>query len=186
MRVVTLFDSETADFLAGHFVLLAHNQVPDLYTAEHHIAEYSEGQVARAIEGSGGGNVRAYFCTSDGHVVSCLSGWWRPKRFTSECHWALSRIKDETADLKSAHEKRAKDFTSERDKAVDPATVETMIATIPCEPSDKASISERLRPVAAFNRLIRSHEEAVQLLDQHIRDVLLRVEEEVYTKGALG
>ena len=186
MRVVTLFDPETADFLADHFVLLAHNQVPKLYTPERKIADYSEAQVARAIEGSGGGNVRAYFCTADGRLVSYLSGWWRPKRFKSECRWALSRISDKSDDLKAEHEKRAKEFTSERDKAVDPATVETMIAAIPCEPSDKASISERLRTVAAFNRLIRSHEEAVQLLDQPIQDILLRLEEEVYTKGALG
>lgn len=184
--MVTLLDQKTDEFLARNFVLLAHNQVPKLYTPGHSI-EYSDEQVARAIEGSGGANVRAYFCTADGRVVGYLSGMWGPVRFGDESRWALQHIDDDPQTLKVAHEKRGKEYKQQRDKLAEPAIVDALIqAPVPCEPSEKKAAGDLLRKVSAFNRLIRSHDESEILLDQHIGEVLRNVEEEVYTKGALG
>ena len=63
MRVVTLEDKESLRALAKDFVLVTHNQLPELYCTSGTVdatarGSYPAAQMARVSEGAGGSNIR--------------------------------------------------------------------------------------------------------------------------------
>src|SRR5438128_5972282 len=80
MRTVTFADPVLIDYLKRHFVLVWHNQAPEVppsaFTAREAPGNYPEG--------SGGGNLRTYFCTADGAICYYLEGYWGPERFLTQ------------------------------------------------------------------------------------------------------
>lgn len=83
----TLADPEVADFLREHFVLVQHNQLPELYcnnTVDPGVDRYPGDQVDRCPEGAGGGNIRAYVCSPHGIVRGLTLGYWQRDRWLAE------------------------------------------------------------------------------------------------------
>jgi hypothetical protein len=64
--------------------LVWHNQSPELYAERGEQEKPTEAQVAAYPEGGGGGNVRTFFCSADGNVVTYLEGFWQPASFLRE------------------------------------------------------------------------------------------------------
>ena len=211
MRVGTLDDQATLEYLSKHFVLVTHNQLPELYCLHNKIdatseIPYPKQQLDRVTEGVGGGNVRSLFCTPDGRIVSYVSGLWKPKTYLEESSWALGQIRKlEQAksekpwwdpsrllqDLREAHQNRQTEWSRERDDFASPAEVERLIASI-AKKSENSTTAEKNRRaemfnrLAAFNRLIRSHREAEKLIGKPVKEMLQQLEDEVYTKGSIG
>jgi hypothetical protein len=84
MRHVTFAEPELVDYLNRHFVLVWHNQSPELYAEGGKQETPSASQAAAYPEGGGGGNVRCYFCSADGRVATYLEGYWQPASFLTE------------------------------------------------------------------------------------------------------
>lgn len=108
MRTVTFADLSVIDDLKQHFVLLWHNQSVDAFAMEGVQQKYTPEQVKAYPEGGGGGNVRTYFCTSDGKVLYYLQGFWRDERYRAEADFARkldARARAEWIDSQ-AHELR--------------------------------------------------------------------------------
>src|SRR5262245_30149139 len=82
MRTVTFADPTVIDYLKSHFVLVWHNQTPgkngDTATPE---------EASAYEEGSGGDNIRTYFCTADGKLCYYLTGYWRADRYLAQLHF---------------------------------------------------------------------------------------------------
>jgi hypothetical protein len=202
MRVGTLEDPVTLRFLAERFVLVTHNQLPQLYCSGSTVDTtttnpYPKEQMAQAPEGSGGGNVRSYFCTPDGRVVSYIAGRWGREKFLAEARWALERMDEveQRPELLRAHRRMSFQYASARDSQVSPEELEEIIeASITAKPQavdgrDAAEIARRWKLyhlAAAYNRLIRSHHEVREILMLPIDEVLQKVEDDVYIKGAIG
>ena len=193
MRVVTLFEPNTQKYLAEHFVLVTHNQLPGLYCSSSTIDAtaanpYPPEQLAVAHEGAGGGNVRSYFCTPDGRVVNYVAGFWEPERFLNEADWALARLAQDAASTARDHRQRIDDYQQQRNAVATPEEVEQMAAALTqsTRESTLADIHKKLLIVKAFNRLARSHREVQPLLHQSVAEVLRRVEDDIYIKGTLG
>lgn len=192
MRACTLTDPATLAALSRQFVLVTHNQLPELYcsAATVDVATYPAAQLANVTEGAGGNNIRTYFCTPEGRVVGFLAGMWRPPRYRAEAAWALARMGDGAAALAAAHRAHADAIRARRDARHPPAAVRQLLAQLasqaPTSPAERARRFTAYRSVAAFNRLIRSHHESAPLLGREITGVLRQVEDEVYTRGTLG
>lgn len=187
MRVGTLFDPDVESFLADRFVLVTHNQLPELYCQTAVIdatsdSPYPAEQMARVTEGGGGGNVRCYFCTPEGKVVHYLSGYWKPRRLLIEARWALARVSFDSNTLVDEHRFAAIQLERERDQVLPPDTAAQFAGTAALTPQQQAALTE----VRAYNRLIRSYRESSDIARQGVVKVLQRVEDEVYTKGTLG
>ncbi len=162
---------------------MTHNQLPELYCSSGTVdpQDYPADQLRCVTEGAGGGNVLSYFCTSSGQVVGYLAGYWRPSRYLEETRWALARMSQSREALARPHGVRASRLQQERDALHPPDQVQQLLASGP--PARRAQV---FAEVAAFNRLGRSHRESRETLHWPIRKVLQKVEDEVYTKGALG
>jgi hypothetical protein len=190
MRVGTLFEPETAAFLDRHFVLVRHNQLPQLYCGDgiDVSKKYSPEQLATAVDGSGGGNVRSYFCTADGRVINYVAGRWSPEKFLREARWALKHKDRGLADLSKAHDKLGTSYQRSRDREIPPAEMEwaTNAAVADHDNATRQRAAVIRRHAMAYNRMIRSHREAHTILLRDVMEVLRKVEQEIYTKGALG
>jgi hypothetical protein len=193
MRVVTLFEPATQQFLSEHFVLVTHNQMPELYCSSSTIDAtvsnaYPSEQLAAAHEGAGGGNVRSFFCTADGRVVNYVAGFWGPSRFLAEANWSLDRMRTDAATTARDHREQIDDYERQRDAIATPDEV-AKLATALTQGSSGNATQETLatiRKVKALNRLARSHRESQPLLHQPIRSVLQQIEDDIYIKGQLG
>lgn len=215
MRVDTLEQKHVESYLADNFVLVAHNQLPQLYcscqsgktpsnTGQN---KYPEKQKQLVYEGAGGGNVRTFCCTPDGHVVHYLAGYWKEKQFRFETDWSLTQIAalgtipwwtDDalTASLKAEHEKQLAVEETKRDQFMSPEEIEALIQALNQAKREQAKGvtggPEQTKNAAAFhrltglNRLIRNRREAKDFVGRPIESVLHQIEEEVYTKGSVG
>jgi hypothetical protein len=196
MRAGTLSDPETLRFLRSQFVLVTHNQLPQLYCTSATVdtsskKSYPKEQLATVTEGAGGGNIRSYFCLPDGRVVGFIAGYWKPTRYREEARWMLERMKSDVDELGQQHWHRAAALESQRNQFVSPADVKLLLSELSASSNDAKDPESRdrflkFRQLAAFNRLIRSYRESREIVLWPIGKVLRKVEDEVYTKGAIG
>jgi hypothetical protein len=121
MRTATFGDRQVIRTLQRDFVLLWHNQSPDL-SEKGEQAPATDEQVKAYPEGAGGSNLVTYFADPSGKVVYRLTGFWRPERFQSELKFArdlAGKVKDEQPEklpkvLADEHTLKAKAVTGER------------------------------------------------------------------------
>lgn len=196
MRAGTLSDPETMRFLRSQFVLVTHNQLPQLYCTSATVDTssktlYQKEQLATVTEGAGGGNIRSYFCLPDGRVVGFIAGYWKPTRYREEARWMLERMKNGVGSLAQQHWHRAAAIESQRNQYLPPVDVEQLLSELSASSPNTNNLESRerflnFRQIAAFNRLIRSYRESREIVLWPIDKVLRKVEEEVYTKGAIG
>jgi hypothetical protein len=90
MRTVTFADLSVVDYLKQNFVVVWHNQSPDLFAVKGQQEKYAAEQVKAYPQGGGGGNVRSYFCTPDGKLLYYLEGYWSGERYLTEARFARS------------------------------------------------------------------------------------------------
>jgi hypothetical protein len=157
--VKTLVDPAVRALLSRQFVLAMHNQVPDLYcnnSIDPGTDRYPREQVDRCPEGAGGGNLRLFLCSPSGEIVSAMMGYWRPDRFLEELG-------------------RGRAILGARSSRAD---VERLHRECRARHEGSADRAEKV--------LIRSHQEALQDLFHPVQSVLARIEDEIYTKGAIG
>jgi hypothetical protein len=174
--VVTLHDPEVIRSLNSDFVVAWSNLVPELYGNTDPNApppaSYDKKAVETAPEGTGGGNVRAYFCTPAGKIVHLTMGYWKPERFLAEAKLARELLSQrETAACATQAQRRA-ELQAEFDKAKAAVT----------SPSDRDAILT----LARCGLRLRAADELLPDLFADIAAVLDRRREEVYTKGAVG
>jgi hypothetical protein len=91
MRTVTFAEPRVVDYLKRHFVLLWHNQAPERPSSPP--ADAGQ-QVEAYPEGSGGGNLRTYFCTADGKICYYLEGYWGHERCQEHAQRGHDRGRD--------------------------------------------------------------------------------------------
>lgn len=155
----TLTDEGVRAFLAEHFVLVMHNQLPGLYcntSVDPGIDRYPGDQVDQCPESAGGGNLRVFLCRPSGEVAFEMLGYWKPARFLEELQHGRDILK----------------------AAAEPGQAERLHGE--CL-GRHASASDR-----AGKLLIRAHQEAMADLFKPVGKVLERIEDEIYTKGAIG
>ena len=155
----TLADPKVRDCLSREFILALHNQVPELYcnnSVDPGVDRYPGDQVDRCPESAGGGNLRLFLCRPSGELVFEMLGYWKPERFLDELRRGLAIWAGGTSCPELERRHRA---------------------CLARHASSGAS-DERL--------LIRAHEEALSELLKPVRGILDRIEDEVYTKGAVG
>lgn len=213
MRVGTLEKKQVIEHLSEHFVLVAHNQLPQLYCnceASTTGSGEAEGQYPsnqmKVNEGAGGGNVRTFFCTPEGRVVNYLAGYWKEEKYRFEADWSRERIaalvdtggewwNDESAltELLSAHQRQLENDTARRDQYMSPTEVEELVAELKSHRAQRATAedidqqrADAFSRLVGFNRMIRSHREAKEYAGRPVESVLQQIEDEVYTKGAIG
>ena len=157
----TLADPEVKRFLKKNFSVLAfHNQMPELYCSTSvDPGNYPEEMVENCSEGAGGGNVRSFICSRDGRVISVTLGYWKKEKFIREMQHTFVMYDRETERVHPMWIDRHKEL---RKKETEPYRI------------------------AVQSLLIRSHEESLRDLGKPIRKVLRTIEEEIYTKGAIG
>jgi hypothetical protein len=157
--VKTLADPRVRNVLARDFILATHNQLPGLYcnnSVDPGTDRYPSAQVDGCPESAGGGNLRLFICRPSGAIVAEILGYWGPDRFLEELHRASSLAR---ADLSRA---------------------ELEAAHRSCLAGHAGS------PDRAGKLLVRAHQEAIADLLLPVQQVLDRIEDEVYTKGAVG
>jgi hypothetical protein len=157
--VKTLADSDTQTFLGDTFVLAFHNQLPELYcntSVDPGVDRFPGDQVDRCPESAGGGNLRLFLCASSGEVVFVILGYWSPPRFRDELARGLAVWK------------------SRSDRA------EAARLHLACRGEHDRS------PDRAGKLLLRAHDEALADWGRPVRDVLDRIEDEIYLKGNIG
>lgn len=196
MRAGTLSDPETLRLLRARFVLVTHNQLPQLYCTSATVdasskTPYPKEQLATVSEGVGGGNIRSYFCQPDGRVVGCIAGYWKPNRYREEARWMLKRMETGVSDLGQELWHRAAALESQRNQFLSPTEVKQLLRELSASSTDANDPESRerfleFRRLAAFNRLIRSYRESRKIVLWPVDKVLRMVEDEVYTKGAIG
>ncbi len=148
--------------LSERFTCSFHNQLPGLYCNDAVLkapaAPYPPAQLSRIREGDGGGNIRLYFCDTEGRVAHLITGFCSPQRLLDEARFALALLEDAGA------AKRLRETRGE-------ALRRTLGGADP-------------RGRAALCRRIQDLEEAPVGRDIHA--VLRQVEDDVYLKGAVG
>ena len=155
----TLVDAEVQDYLSREVVLVIHNQVPGLYcnaTIDPGADRYPGDQVEGCPESAGGGNLRVFLCRSSGELIAEILGYWKPGRFLAELRRCATIA--EAGGSREAMERLHRQCLARHARSPDRA--------------------ERL--------LVRAHEEALTDLLRPIQQVLDRIEDEIYTKGAIG
>ena len=88
MRAVTLSNRNVRNYLENNFVVgwtNIKNQTPYAGTSGHHYPWYPAVQTTTC---AGHHNVQMFFLTSDGRVLHCLPGYWRPADFLLEAKFA--------------------------------------------------------------------------------------------------
>jgi hypothetical protein len=157
--VKTLSDPGVQDTLSSQFILATHNQLPGLYcnnSIDHGTDRYPAGQVESCPESAGGGNLRVFVCRPSGGVVAELLGYWGPDTFLRELRLAAAMA---TRDSSRAE-------------------LEGLHRECLARHVGSPSRPEKL--------LVRAHQESIADLFVQVRTVLDRIEDEVYTKGAVG
>jgi hypothetical protein len=157
--VKTLADDEVRAFLAANFVLALHNQLPELYcnaSVDPGVDRYPGDQVDQCPESAGGGNLRVFLCRPSGEVVFEMLGYWKPARFLAELRRGMDILQA------AATRREAERLHGE------------CLERHACG-SDRAG-----------KLLIRAHQEALADLFMPVEKVLERIEDEIYTKGAIG
>jgi len=157
--VKTLTDEKVQAVLAREFVIAMHNQLPDLYcnsSIDPGVDRYPGDQVDWCPESAGGGNLRIYLCRPSGEVLFEMLGYWKPERFLAELRRG--------AEMAAAGVSR---------RELERLHLECLLR-------------HELSPDRAERLLVRAHLEALADLLQPVRKVLDRVEDEIYTKGAIG
>jgi len=79
MRTVTFANLDLAQYLERNFILVWDNQAP--YPAANNQEALAQREMASYPEGSGGSNVRSYFCTANDEIVLLLEGYWSAERY---------------------------------------------------------------------------------------------------------
>jgi len=157
--VKTLTDEGVRAFLAERFVLVLHNQLPGLYcntSVDPGVDRYPGDQVDRCPESAGGGNLRVFICRPSGELVFEMLGYWKPARFLEELRRGLDIF--EAAAEPGKAERLHRDCLGRH-----------------------AGDSDR-----AGKLLVRAHQEALAHLYTPVGKFLERIEDEIYTKGAIG
>jgi len=147
------------EFLSREFVLALHNQVPELYcntSVDPGVDRYPGDQVDRCPESAGGGNLRLFLCRPSGELLFQMLCYWKPARFLDELRRGLA--------ISAAGASRPDVERLHRE----------------CLGRHEVS-GERDE-----NLLVRAHEEALADLFHPVQGILDRLEDEVYTKGAVG
>jgi hypothetical protein len=157
--VKTLADREVREVLGREVILAMHNQVPELYcnsSVDPGTDRYPGDQVDACPESAGGGNLRVFLCRPSGEVVAEIRGYWKPPRFLSELRQCMPAA--EAGASRAAIEGLHRECLARH-----------------------ARSSER-----AEGLLVRTHQDMLQHLFEPIKQLLDRIEDEIYTKGAIG
>lgn len=93
---MTLSNPSVKRAIEENWVSTWHNQCPGLYcnnTADtRKPIPYPPQQLATVFEGAGGGNIRLYFCDSEGKVVHAVTGFLDVSRLLEEEEFARSQL----------------------------------------------------------------------------------------------
>jgi hypothetical protein len=157
--VKTLADRDVREFLSREFILALHNQVPELYcntSVDPGVDRYPGDQVDGCPESAGGGNLRFFLCRPSGELLFEMLGYWKPDRFLDELRRGLAI---------SAAGASASDVTR-------------LHRACQARHESSGRREEKL--------LLRAHQEALSDLFKPVRGILDRIEDEVYTRGAIG
>jgi hypothetical protein len=157
--VKTLADPAVQELLRRNFVLAMHNQLPDLYcnrSIDPGVDRYPGDQVDRCPESAGGGNLRIYLCRPSGELLFEMLGYWKPDAFLAELRRGAAMAR--VSGGRAELERLHRDCLDRHAGSTDRA--------------------EKL--------LVRAHEEAIADLLTPLQKVLDRIEDEIYTKGAIG
>ncbi|MCI0461202.1 MAG: hypothetical protein L0Z62_30005 [Gemmataceae bacterium] len=173
--MVTLTDSDVIRHLGDRYVVAWSNLLPELYGNSDPTAPLPPSYDRRAVqttpEGSGGSNIRAYFCTSAGKIVHLSIGFWRPERFLAEAQFAERLLAGDRGQIAPAQRARRQEAEATFDEA--------KTAFVPSDPATRVRVAQ-----AALR--LRSATELTPDLLADVEAVLDRRREEVYTKGAVG
>ena len=93
---MTLSDERVKRAIEENWVSTWHNQCPGLYcnnTADTRTPiPYPPEQMATVKEGAGGGNVRIFFCDSEGRVLSSVRGFFPADRMLEELEFGAQLV----------------------------------------------------------------------------------------------
>jgi len=163
---VTFADDKVVDLLNAKFVLLWNNHQPDLGGGDaRQQPAFTKEELELYPEGGGGGNVRTYFCLSDGRIVHYVEGWFRPERFLEEAEFALTLRQEGLAERHNEHRKHHLDAQAEVARAH------------PDEMRRPHAQSAERRRHAMLGLQARAHELAQGLVYQPVRQVLDSIRE---------
>jgi len=188
LRAETLADPRVRAALDA-LVWAVHDQCPALYCGRDAVsaADYSTRRQGQVREGAGGGNIRLFVCASDGRVKAYVAGYWRPARFLELLReLARDALPLEGEPLVAYHVARAAHWAAARDVLVPRSRTTELFAQAARGGESGLGAREVLDQAAALGRLARSYEEAPRWVGRPIDDVLAQVEDEVYTRGAVG
>jgi len=179
MRTVTFADPETTDRMNRDFVLVWSNQQPELISGK--ASEPSQAQTPFSQEeakqyplGGGGGNIRSYFCDSEGHVLYYLEGYWDPARYRHECEFALTLA--DGKDLEGRLVARQKDVDRERQELYDH-----------CEAARaRPGTTEESKLYAALGLLSTTFGSTSEVLRQPVEPILTAIQEEGKRGGVIS
>ncbi len=178
MRADTLAAAEVVGTLDSHFIIAWHNLLPELYGKASPTAaappRYTPENVRAVPEGSGGGNIRVYFCTPQGRVVHETIGYWKQHAFLGEVRVALDLLSQSRDQAERFHRERQRALTGQQEAAL--AALASQPERNDPEVRRAALLGLRLRAAAAIR----------QDLYVDVEVLMDRRREEVYTKGAVG
>ncbi|MEK7469817.1 MAG: hypothetical protein AAB074_20805 [Planctomycetota bacterium] len=160
---MTLSDEGVNAAIEDRWVSTWHNQCPGLYcnnTADSRKPiPYPPEQLATIYEGTGGGNIRLYFCDPDGKVVHYVSGFLDRGRLLEEEEFARGQM-SRTDEMRRTWCKLHAPDWSDWSGFVYPRKSEIL--------------DHRTKDVQAVPH------------GEDVREVLREVEDNIYLKGAIG
>lgn len=179
MRTVTFADPDTTDRMNRDFVLIWSNQQPELISGKasdpnQAQAPFSAEEAKQYPLGGGGGNIRSYFCDSDGRVLYYLEGYWNSARYLHECEFALTLA--DGKDLEARLIARQKEVDLERQELYDR-----------CEAARaRPGTTEESRLYAALGLLSTTLGSTSEVLRQPIGPILSAIQEEGKRGGVIS
>jgi hypothetical protein len=94
MRTVTFSNPEVNRLLNERFVCTWYNQASSVFPAKpaspaDKQPPVNDDYLQNFPDGSGGPNVKLFFCTPEGRIVHFIQGYYRPATFQAEARYAL-------------------------------------------------------------------------------------------------
>ncbi|MEK7755712.1 MAG: hypothetical protein AAB385_00665 [Planctomycetota bacterium] len=179
MRTVTFADPSTVDRMNRDFVLVWSNQQPDLVngvptTPEQAQAPWSQEEARMYPLGGGGGNIRSFFCDSDGRVLFYLEGYWTPEVYGREMEFAAGLSLSD--DLETRLAARKAEVARRQEELLQGSEAARA----------RPGTTEESKQVAALGLLAQSFDTGAQFVRQPIDPVLERIRIEGMNRGVFS